>query len=383
MFSVALKCIEGVFNTVIDAKRTLREVSILRQCNHMNLVRCRAVLMPSDPAGFTHLWVVLDLCKWDLGKVIRLARNFKGWSEQHVKFILYQMLCGVNYLHSANVVHRDLKPSNLLVTEKCEVRVCDYGLSREIKPKGPLFRTASAVARGDLSGAPAPLQTQLTKHVVTRWYRAPELILLEKDYTAAIDVWSCGCIFAEMLQTLEPLREGVPPPSRTLFPGDSCYPLSNTSNEEDVDYDMMMEELEDERHQLNSIFKIIGTPSEEELASIVSAKLRKAIEAHIQKVPVEAQSFRERYPSADGEAINLLQGMLCFDPSKRVTVHEALGSAYLKNAFQPPGESKPVADPSAAALAASDEHFDFSFDYAEQTPQSLREMMLQEIAHWT
>ena len=123
---VALKCVEGVFNTVVDAKRTLREITILRQSVHINIVGCVTVLKPPNPAAFTNLWVVLDVCKWDLAKVMRLSKSFKGWSDQHVKFILYQALCGMNYLHGANIVHRDLKPSNLLVTEKCEIRICDF-----------------------------------------------------------------------------------------------------------------------------------------------------------------------------------------------------------------------------------------------------------------
>ena len=69
---------------------------------------------------------------------MRLSKSFKGWGDQHVKFILHQTLCGMNYLHSANIVHRDLKPSNLLVTERCEIRICDFGLAI-VRPRSQAF----------------------------------------------------------------------------------------------------------------------------------------------------------------------------------------------------------------------------------------------------
>ena len=193
---------------------------------------------------------------------MRLSKSFKGWGDQYVKFILHQTLCGMNYLHSANIVHRDLKPSNLLVTERCEIRICDFGLSREIARAVP--RTRSESVSEAPSGGAAPLQSVLTKHVVTRWYRAPELILLAARYTPKIDVWSMGCIFAELLQTLEPVSDDAVPPTRTLFPGESCYPLSSTSNEEEVDAELFNEELQAETHQLNKIFDHIGaTPNQQ------------------------------------------------------------------------------------------------------------------------
>ena len=145
------------------------------------------------------------------------------------------------------------------VTEKCEIRICDFGLSREINQVLPRSRSESAAdeAAGGAAGGAAPLQTVLTKHVVTRWYRAPELILLAQQYTAAIDVWSMGCIFAELLQTLEPVSDDAVPPTRTLFPGESCYPLSTTSDENDVDAELFNEELSNDSHQLNKIFECV------------------------------------------------------------------------------------------------------------------------------
>ncbi len=103
-------------------------------------------------------------------------------------------------MQSANIVHRDLKPSNLLMNDRCDLKIIDFGLAREIKGDG---RSASLDESKEQEGAgvqsPKPqLHRQLTHHVVTRWYRAPELILMQDHYNSAIDMWSVGCIFGEV-----------------------------------------------------------------------------------------------------------------------------------------------------------------------------------------
>lgn len=102
----------------------------------------------------------------------------------HVQYFLYQLLRGLKYIHSAHVLHRDLKPSNLLLNANCDLKICDFGLAR-------------TMSETDF----------MTEYVVTRWYRAPELLLNCSEYTAAIDVWSVGCIFMELLNR-EPLFPG-------------------------------------------------------------------------------------------------------------------------------------------------------------------------------
>ena len=101
-----------------------------------------------------------------------------------VQYFLYQILRGLKYIHSANVLHRDLKPSNLLLNANCDLKICDFGLAR-------------VTSESDF----------MTEYVVTRWYRAPELLLNSSDYTTAIDVWSVGCIFMELMDR------------KPLFPG--------------------------------------------------------------------------------------------------------------------------------------------------------------------
>lgn len=198
-------------------------------------------------------------------------QKIHGWGEYHVKNILYQLLCGLLYMQSGNLVHRDLKPSNILVNSKYDVKIIDFGLARQmnlqymekIHPRnddddGDENDDENAEnaeeTNAPLKERPA-MERQLTQHVVTRWYRAPELILIQESYGAAIDMWSVGCIFAELLQTLDPGKRAYP-----LFPGKSCFPLSARRGEGE-EFKRLSEEFKAETHQLMKIFDVIGTPS--------------------------------------------------------------------------------------------------------------------------
>lgn len=129
----------------------------------------------------------------DMHRVIRTQEL----SDDHCQYFIYQTLRALKAMHSANVLHRDLKPSNLLLNANCDLKVCDFGLAR------------SAASTEDNSGF-------MTEYVATRWYRAPEIMLTFKEYTKAIDVWSVGCILAEMLS------------GKPLFPGKDCKCCAST-----------------------------------------------------------------------------------------------------------------------------------------------------------
>ncbi|RHN60845.1 putative mitogen-activated protein kinase CMGC-MAPK family [Medicago truncatula] len=135
---------------------------------------------------------------------------------QSIVYFLYQLLRGLKYIHSANVLHRDLKPSNLLLNANCDLKICDFGLAR-------------TTSETDF----------MTEYVVTRWYRAPELLLNCSEYTAAIDVWSVGCILMEIIRR-EP-----------LFPG------------------------KDYVQQLALITELLGSPNEEDLGFLRSDNAKK------------------------------------------------------------------------------------------------------------
>ena len=176
---VAIKKIPRTFDVVTTAKRTYRELKILKHFKHDNIISIKNILKPpADLEQFNDVYVVLDLMETDLHHVIHSQQPL---TEEHARYFLYQILRGLKYIHSANVLHRDLKPSNLLVNQDCELKIGDFGMAR------------------GLSSSPSEQKRVMTEYVATRWYRAPELMLSLNEYSEAIDMWSVGCIFAEML----------------------------------------------------------------------------------------------------------------------------------------------------------------------------------------
>ncbi|KAK2075614.1 hypothetical protein QBZ16_001722 [Prototheca wickerhamii] len=273
---VAIKKIAGIFGNPLDAKRTLREAQILRHlAGHSNVVGLRDLFPPpTGPAEYNDVYMVQELADTDLHQIIRSPQPL---SDEHICFFLYQMLRGLKYVHSAGIVHRDLKPSNLLINANCDLKICDFGLVREARA-GP------------------DVNELMIEYVVTRWYRAPELLLSCADYGPPIDVWSVGCIFAEMLGR------------KPLFPG------------------------KDFVHQLNLV---IGTPRSEEIERVPSQEAR----TYLRSMPyMPAASLATTFPAASPLAIDLLEGMLRFDPAARLTVEAALRHPYLASLHDPADE---------------------------------------------
>lgn len=171
----------------------------------------------------------------DLHRVIQSNQNL---SDEHIQQFVYQILRGVRYMHDSNVIHRDLKPSNLLLNKKCDLKICDFGLSRGYEQESSNSPSAHA----------------MTEQVVTRWYRAPEVILNAKKYNEKLDVWSIGCILAEIL--------GKQP----LLPGN------------------------DYLDQVNKIVNVLGSPTEEQMAFISNESAKKYIRKlkNTKKVPLKS-----------------------------------------------------------------------------------------------
>lgn len=325
---VAIKKIHKVFEDLIDCKRILREIAILNRLEHPNVISILDICPPENLEAFDELFIVLEICDSDFKK---LFRNPVFLLELHVKTLLYSLLVGVKYLHSAGIYHRDLKPANCLVNQDCTVKICDFGLSRAVGMERQLHlqHLPNTPREGDPigqlpGGSPTvplvphtqKLKRQLTGHVVTRWYRAPELILLEENYTEAIDVWSVGCIFAELLGMM---KENVPFPTDRgpLFPGSSCFPLSPDQRHA-VDYKF---HTRGNRDQLNMIFNILGTPSEEDVECLEKADARKYIQCFTKR---DGLGLSEKFKNSSMDAVDLLSKMLQFNPRKRIIVDEAL-----------------------------------------------------------
>ena len=204
--------IANAFDNATDARRTLREIKLLRRLQHENIVLLKNIMRPPTKDDFNDVYLVYELMDTDLHQILRSSQ---GLSDEHCQYFLYQILRGLKYVHTAQVLHRDLKPSNLLLNANCDLKICDFGLARTSSERG-----------------------FMTEYVVTRWYRAPELLLSCEDYTSAIDIWSMGCILAEILGR------------KPLFPG------------------------KDYIHQMRLIVEVLGSPNEEDCAFIQSTKAR-------------------------------------------------------------------------------------------------------------
>lgn len=320
---VAIKRIGHMFEDLIDCKRILREIAILSNLNHDHIVRIYDIVAPSSMATFDELYIVMEICDSDLKK---LCRTDVQLTSLHINTLLYNLLVGLKYLHSAGIYHRDLKPANCLVNQDCSVKICDFGLSRAIGEEQPHLQALPNTPRGEGEAAAVPvpvvahtqrLKRHLTGHVVTRWYRAPELILLQENYTEAIDVWSVGCIYAELLGMLPGMKTEDRGP---LFPGSSCFPLS-PDHKHKTDYRFHTRGKHD---QLNMIFNLLGTPNTEDLIDLEREDAKKYINCFAAR---EGDGLRSKFPDIAAESIDMLDKMLRFNPKTRIEVAKALTHA--------------------------------------------------------
>lgn len=331
---VAIKRIGHMFEDLIDCKRILREIAILKKLEHDNVVKLYDILAPSSMQTFEELYMVMEICDSDLKK---LCRTDVTLTQLHISTLLYNLLVGLRYLHSAGIYHRDLKPANCLVNQDCSVKICDFGLSRAIGVEDQQHLEALPnTPRGTgeaASGAVVPhtqrLKRHLTGHVVTRWYRAPELILLQESYTEAIDLWSVGCIYAELLGMLEGTKTEDRGP---LFPGSSCFPLS-PDHKHKTDYRYHTRGKHD---QLNMIFNLLGTPTEGDIELLERDDAKRYIRCF---APREGDGLRAKFPLVDLDSIDIMDKMLRFNPASRISVQTALEHNLFADIREPTKES--------------------------------------------
>nr|NP_001071697.1 mitogen-activated protein kinase [Ciona intestinalis]BAE06412.1 mitogen-activated protein kinase [Ciona intestinalis] len=299
---VAIKKISP-FEHQTYCQRTLREIRILISFNHENIISIKDIIRAPTLAEMKDVYIVQDLMETDLYKLLKTQHL----SNDHICYFLYQILRGLKYIHSANVIHRDLKPSNLLLNTTCDLKICDFGLARVADPEH------------DHTGF-------LTEYVATRWYRAPEIMLNSKGYTKSIDIWSVGCILAEMIS------------NRPIFPGKHYL------------------------DQLNHILGILGSPSEEDLNCIINEKAR----AYLMSLPNKPRlSWSRLYSKADEKALDLLDRMLTFNPTKRINVDDALAHPYLEQYYDPADE--PV----------TEKPFTFEEEFDDLPKERLKELIFQ------
>uniref|UniRef100_A0A669ELY7 mitogen-activated protein kinase n=1 Tax=Oreochromis niloticus TaxID=8128 RepID=A0A669ELY7_ORENI len=269
---VAVKKLSRPFQSIVHAKRTYRELRLLKHMKHENV---------SDLSVFNLVrllrtkYLVTHLMGADLNNIVKCQKL----TDDHVQFLIYQILRGLKYIHSAGIIHRDLKPSNLAVNEDCELKILDFGLARHT-------------------------DDEMTGYVATRWYRAPEIMLNWMHYNMTVDIWSVGCIMAELLT------------GRALFPGT------------------------DHIDQLKLIMLLVGKPGPELLKKISSESARNYISSlpHMPK-----RSFADVFIGANPLAVDLLERMLVLDTDKRITAAEALAHPYFAQYHDP--DDEPEAEP--------------------------------------
>lgn len=296
--NVAVKKIMKPFSTPVLAKRTYRELKLLKHLRHENLITLDDIFL----SPLEDIYFVTELQGTDLHRLL----TSRPLEKQFIQYFTYQILRGLKYVHLAGVIHRDLKPSNILINENCDLKICDFGLARIQDP-------------------------QMTGYVSTRYYRAPEIMLTWQKYDTEVDMWSVGCILAEMI-------EGKP-----LFPG------------------------RDHVHQFSIITELLGSPPADVIDTICSENTLRFVLSLPQREPIP---FSERFASCtqvEPEAIDLLEKMLVFDPKKRISAVDALSHPYME----------PYHDPTDEPLCET--KFDWSFNDADLPVDTWRVMMYSEI----
>uniref|UniRef100_A0A7N0UK02 Protein kinase domain-containing protein n=1 Tax=Kalanchoe fedtschenkoi TaxID=63787 RepID=A0A7N0UK02_KALFE len=252
----------------------LREVSLLQMLSQsLYVVRLLRVehVDSSSGSGKPHLYLVFEYLDTDLKKFIdahRKGPDPRPLPPDQIQRFLFQILKGVDHCHGHGVLHRDLKPQNLLVDkEKGVVKIADLGLGRAFT---------------------VPLKSY-THEIVTLWYRAPEVLLGSTHYSTGVDMWSVGCIFAEMARR------------QALFPGDSEF------------------------QQLLHIFKLLGTPSEKQWPGVSALR-----DWHVYP-QWEPQSLSKAVSSLGPDGVDLLTKMLTYNPADRISAKAAMDHPYFEN----------------------------------------------------
>jgi len=310
---VAIKKITNVFSKRILTKRALREIKLLRHFRGHKNITCLYDMDIVEPKDFNEVYLYEEPMEADLHAIIRSGQPL---SDAHFQSFIYQTLCGLRYIHSASVLHRDLKPGNLLVNADCELKICDFGLARGFETDAELAAKGGQPAGGFM-----------TEYVATRWYRAPEIMLSFQNYTTAIDIWSVGCILAELLG------------GKPIFKG------------------------RDYVDQLNQILHYLGTPTEETLRRVGSPRAQD----YIRSLPIKQKiPFHLLYPQANPQALDLLEKLLAFDPAQRISCEDALRHPYLAVWHDPADE------PTCPTK------FDFGFEAVDEV-EGMKQLILSEV----
>lgn len=246
---------------------SIREINILLSIQNENIINISEIVVGNTT---DKIYCVMEYMDYELKALLNDKTYIFNWS--HIKCLFKQLLSGLDYIHDNWIVHRDLKTSNLLLNKNGTLKIADFGLARKYSD---------------------PLKNY-TKLVVTLWYRAPELLLNCNKYGPSIDVWSCGCILAELI-----LRE-------PLFQG------------------------ENELDQMNKIFKVLGTPNENTFPEWLQLPNTKIINFKVYEHNKLKDKFDEMKMEVSDLCLDLLNQMLLYNPNKRITAKQALKHKFFE-----------------------------------------------------
>eukprot|EP00762_Andalucia_godoyi_P006367 ANDGO_05814.mRNA.1 Extracellular signal-regulated kinase 1 len=348
---VAIKKIERVFEHLEHTKRVVREIIIMRSAKHENLLSLEYVLPPAQLRGhpdisnmpeWNDVYLVTRVMDTDLEHVLASKQPL---SRAHIQYFMYQVLAALAYLHSGNVVHRDLKPSNILCNKTCEIKIADFGLARvdpsafrrhspapaphshshSHSPSGQHHhqhpqhgnspdmsmneqrRCSSDSTQTELSQDESTTNLQMTGYVVTRWYRAPEVLLGTLSYTTAIDIWSAGCILAEFFSR------------KPMFPGKDFY------------------------EQIKCLVRHCGLPSQTDLLGMKIAEgateeAKTELTQYLAYLSSSGEGASDRWqnllPDAPPDSLDLISRMLKYDPRQRISAVDAMRHPFFQDLFE-------------------------------------------------
>jgi len=304
----AVKKVKDTFQSSGLAQRTYREIRMLKNFDHENILKLHDVFIsPSD-----EVYIVTDLMHFSLEEIMK-GTNL---DKEDIQYFTYQILRGLKYIHSAEIAHRDLKPGNILVNMEGQLKICDFGMARVRDPK-------------------------MTAYVTTRWYRAPEIILRHGVYGVEVDLFSLGCILAEMLEQ------------------DPDHPLFESKNH---------------RHHFYLIAELLGSPPLKLTENTHLAGLSRTMPEPRR----ETKKFTDRFKCRDASALDLLEKLLQWLPSDRISAERAVEHEFVRPFRDPDGETALPGrfdDPHSGSVLSPDQWRDIIAreikDFHESQAQSL------------